>query len=104
MTTTEDNATLDLQTPPSQLRQRAMELLHEHEQSIYRRTDSFFSRLMMMQWLAGIAMALFISPLTWIGELSEVHPHVYAAIFLGGLVSALPIFFVLTRPGEVLTR
>src|SRR5437764_14197669 len=49
-------------------------------------------------------MALIVSPRTWIGESSSVHPHVYAAIFFGGLVSALPIYFALTRPGEVVTR
>jgi two-component system, sensor histidine kinase and response regulator len=59
---------------------------------------------MALQWLAGIAMALFISPRTWIGEQSQTHPHVWAAIFFGGIISALPIFLALTRPGEALTR
>jgi PAS domain S-box-containing protein len=59
---------------------------------------------MVVQWLAGIAFALFVSPRTWIGEYSQVHPHVWAAIFFGGLVSALPVFFALTRPGEAVTR
>src|SRR5438477_4332050 len=103
MTKIDDNLSSDLETP-SQFVPRATELFRTHEQTIYKRTDSFFSRLMVLQWLAGIAMALIVSPRTWIGESSAVNPHVYAAIFFGGLVSALPIFFVLTRPGEVLTR
>jgi PAS domain S-box-containing protein len=90
--------------PTEHLPPRAAELFRAHEQRIFRRADSFFARLMMLQWLAGIAMALFVSPRTWIGEYSEVHPHVWAAIFFGGVVSALPIFFALTRPGETLTR
>src|SRR5438105_6672162 len=103
MTKMDNNLSSDVETP-SQLVPRAMELLHTHEQTIYKRTDSFFSRLMVLQWLAGIAMALIVSPRTWIGESSSVHPHVYAAIFFGGLVSALPIYFALRRPGEVVTR
>jgi two-component system sensor histidine kinase/response regulator len=103
MTKIDNNKSSDVETP-SQLVTRATELLHTHEQTIYKRTDSFFSRLMVLQWLAGIAIALFVSPRTWIGESSEVNPHVYVAIFFGGLLSALPIFFVLTRPGEVVTR
>ena len=86
---------LDSQVPTEHLPPRAAELFGAHEQRIFRRADSFFARLMILQWLAGIAMALFVSPRTWIGEYSEVHPHVWAAIFLGGLVSALPIFFAL---------
>ena len=96
--------TLNSQTPTSQLSARAAELLSTHEQSIYRRADAFFSRLMMLQWLGGIATALFITPRTWIGETSEIHPHVWAAIFFGGIISAFPIFLALTRSGEVLTR
>src|SRR5438477_799511 len=103
MTKIDDNLSSDLETP-SQFVPRATELFRTHEQTIYKRTDSFFSRLMVLQWLAGIAMALIVSPRTWIGESSSVHPHVYAAIFFGGLVSALPIYFALRRPGEVVTR
>jgi two-component system sensor histidine kinase/response regulator len=95
---------LDSHAPTSHLPPRAAELFRAHEQIIYRRTDSFFSRLMVVQWLAGIAVALWVSPRTWIGQASQVHPHVLAAIFFGGVVSALPVFFALTRPGETLTR
>jgi PAS domain S-box-containing protein len=91
------SATLE-QTP------RAEELFRAHEQSIFRQTDSFFARLMALQWLAGIIMALLVSPRTWVGESSQTHPHVWAAIFFGGIISALPIFLALTRPGETLTR
>ena len=87
MTKIDNNMSSDLETP-SQFVPRATELFRTHEQTIYKRTDSFFSRLMVLQWLAGIAMALIVSPRTWIGESSSVHPHVYAAIFFGGLASA----------------
>ena len=95
---------LDSHTPTSELPPRATELFRAHEQIIYRRADSFFARLMVVQWLAGIAFALFVSPRTWIGQASQVHPHVWAAIFFGGVVAALPVFFAITRPGEAITR
>src|SRR5882762_9617138 len=94
------DAIVDSHTLTSHLPPRAAELFHAHEQSIFRRTDSLFARLMALQWLAGIAVALVVSPRTWSGEHSQVHPHIWAAIFFGGIVSALPIFFALTRPGE----
>jgi PAS domain S-box-containing protein len=55
-------------------------------------------------WLAGIAAAIWISPLTWIGATSELHWHVWAAIFLGGVIAAFPIFLVWKASGRPLTR
>ncbi len=95
---------LDSQTATSQLPPRAAEIFRAHEQFIYKRADSFFGRLMIVQWLAGIAFALFVTPRTWIGQASQVHPHIWAAIFFGGVLTALPVFFTLTRPGEAITR
>ncbi|MDQ3801805.1 MAG: hybrid sensor histidine kinase/response regulator, partial [Acidobacteriota bacterium] len=76
----------------------------EHQQQIYRQTDRMFAILMAVQWLAGIAAALLISPRTWIGQTSDIHLHVWAAIFLGGIISFFPILLAVTRPGERLTR
>src|ERR1700730_17041753 len=104
MTAIAGDVTLNSDTPTSQLSRRAAELFRAHEQTIYRRADSFFSRLMVLKWLAGIAVALIITPLRWIGQISETHPHVWAAIFFGGIVSAFPIFLALTRSGEIVTR
>src|SRR5438477_12654413 len=98
------DTTLESQRRVDNLPSRAAELFRAHEQTIYRRADSFFARLMVLQWLAGIAIALFVSPRTWIGQSSQVHPHVWAAVFFGGLVSALPIFLALKRPGQAMTR
>ena len=82
----------------------AAELYGAHRQSIYRRTDRIFAVLMFAQWLFGIGAAIFISPLTWIGATNHVHPHVWAAVFLGGAISALPIFLAMFYPGQMVTR
>ncbi len=63
-----------------------------------------FAILMVIQWVAGIIAALVISPRTWIGQSSQVHLHVWAAVFLGGVISFFPIIMAVLRPGHVLTR
>ena len=85
--------------------QRRVEgLFTEHRQSIFQRTDRMFAALMMIQWVAGIAAALWISPKTWAGSYSQTHIHVWAAVFLGGAISLFPIALALLRPGESSTR
>jgi diguanylate cyclase (GGDEF)-like protein len=83
---------------------RVTDLFTEHRQSIFRRTDRMFAALMVVQWLAGIAAALWISPKTWAGPYSQTHIHVWAAVFLGGAVSLFPVALALLRPGEPSTR
>jgi two-component system, sensor histidine kinase and response regulator len=63
-----------------------------------------FVWLMLGQWVAGIVIALIVSPRTWAGSFSEIHPHVWAAIFLGGLFSSLPVFLAIRSPGSAATR
>jgi PAS domain S-box-containing protein len=83
---------------------RTEELFHEHQQNIFKSTDRMFAGLMAVQWVLGIAAALWISPRTWVGATSETHPHVWAAIFLGGAISFFPILLALKLPGRALTR
>ena len=67
-------------------------------------TDRLMCRLMVVQWLFAIVAALWISPRTWIGTESQVHLHVYLAIFLGGAISGLPIIMFKLLPGQAITR
>jgi two-component system sensor histidine kinase/response regulator len=83
---------------------RADELFDQHRQQIYVRTDRLFARLMIVQWLAGIAAALFIAPRTWSGQMSQVHIHVWGAIFIGAAISAFPLWMIRTSPGAAVTR
>ena len=85
-------------------RRRTTDLFNEHRKSIFRHTDRMFAVLMTVQWLAGIAAALWISPKTWAGPYSQTHVHVWAAVFLGGAVSLFPVALALLRPGETSTR
>lgn len=83
---------------------RVNDIFNQHQQVIYKRTDRMFAILMSLQWLAGIAAAIWLSPRTWIGTTSQTHLHVWAALFLGGAISALPIAFAVLQPGRTMTR
>src|SRR5437762_1997086 len=86
------------------INQRTNELFNEHKQIILRHTDHLFAGLMTFQWLLGIVAAFIISPKTWNGPASQIHLHVWAAVLLGGLITALPVCLALTQPGRTWTR
>ncbi len=86
------------------LAQLTAEHFQNHCQQVWQRTDRMFAGLMALQWLAGIGVALWITPFTWIGANSSIHLHVLAAIFLGGVIAAFPILLVFFRPGQPITR
>ncbi len=85
---------------------RSDALFQEAENIVHKRTDRLFAALMVLQMAGGgIGAALYvISPKTWIGATSYIHWHVWAAIFLGGLIGSLPVFLAFRQPGKALTR
>jgi PAS domain S-box-containing protein len=83
---------------------RIAELFNEQRQNIIRHTDRLFSWLMIFQWFFAVGVALWLSPRTWSGMDSQIHPHVWFAIFLGGLITSLPVYLARKHPGETLTR
>jgi two-component system, NtrC family, sensor histidine kinase HydH len=83
---------------------RTRELLDEHMRENYRKTSSVFSKLLVAQWVFGILLALVISPRSWAGLASSTHIHIYAAVFLGGAITSLPLYLTLTRPESQATR
>jgi signal transduction histidine kinase len=83
---------------------RSAALFAVYQHDIYRRTDRLFAGLMAFQWLLGIAFALLVSPLTWEGDQSSTHLHVWAAVFLGGVISLFPALLGWFRAGHDSTR
>lgn len=83
---------------------RADELFRQRQHENCVRIDRLFAILMIIQWVAGIAAALWLSPRTWSGADSETHLHVWAAVFLGGIISGLPAYLAWFMPGHPLTR
>ena len=88
----------------SDLSGRAAVHLAEAKEENYKRADHLFARLMVVQWLAGIAATFLLSPRTWAGASSQLHPHVIAAIFFGGAITALPVYLASTYAGKAWTR
>jgi signal transduction histidine kinase/DNA-binding response OmpR family regulator len=79
-------------------------LVGEHQRRIYAQTSHLFTMLMLLQWVGSIAAALWISPRAWAGATSQVHLHVWLAVFLGGAITSLPVFLTLVRPTDAFTR
>jgi len=73
-------------------------------EGVYKRTDRLLVGLLAFQWFAAMALAIWVSPLTWAGDLSQTHPHVWTAVFLGGAIISLPCLLGLTQAGRPLTR
>ncbi len=84
--------------------ERAALLFEQHQQRIHRHTDRMFAGLMILQWLLAIAAALWLSPRVWAGAASQIHTHVWAALFLGGMITLFPVSLAWARPGDALTR
>ncbi|MDY3556265.1 response regulator [Gemmata sp. JC717] len=83
---------------------RVAELAALARGAIHRRTDRMFAVLLLLQWFAMVALAVWVSPRTWSGADSRTHPHIWAAVVLGGVVVALPVVLARWRPGATSTR
>jgi PAS domain S-box-containing protein len=83
---------------------RIAEIFSERQQRIFKQTDRLFAVLMGVQWVFGVAVACWLSPRTWFGPTSAIHPHILAAVFLGGAISAVPIALAIICPGRPITR
>lgn len=91
-----------MSTPTLEARARALFLAHETK--LYGHTDRKLALVMVMQWAAALVVAIWVSPRTWAGSAAYVHPHVWAALYLGTLISAAPVAMALWMPGHALTR
>jgi two-component system sensor histidine kinase/response regulator len=83
---------------------RAIQLVAEHQDRTYTQTSRLFTILMLVQWVAGIVAAVWISPRAWSGTTSQIHMHVWLAVFLGGAITSLPVLLTIIRPRDAFTR
>ncbi|HEV2474808.1 MAG TPA: diguanylate cyclase [Chthonomonadales bacterium] len=83
---------------------RSNELFEAHQHVLYDRTDRLFAGLLILEWLGGIVAALLISPKTWAGAHSSVHPHVITAAVLGFCIMILPVCLVALKRHNSFTR
>ena len=66
-------------------------------------THRVFCLLMPGQWLFAMAYAYYFSPEAWKGADSSPHIHIYASIFLGGLITLFPLFMIRFLPRATIT-
>ncbi|HLK15857.1 MAG TPA: response regulator [Fimbriimonadaceae bacterium] len=83
---------------------RAKEIVKRQMNEIHCRADRTFCFVLLLQWIGGIVAACLISPTTYAGPSASIHPHVLAAVFLGGAIISLPLAMCVLAPGRVLTR
>ncbi|MEM8735695.1 MAG: ATP-binding protein [Planctomycetota bacterium] len=69
-----------------------------------KRVNQLMTGLMLVQWVGGVAFALFYSPWTWIGQHYELHVHVWLAVLLGGAISGFAILWTRTFGDATHTR
>lgn len=86
------------------LLRRSEVLFQERLQAIRTTISRNFAILLVLQWVAAIFVAAFISPYTWSGAVPEVHPHSWLALWLGALITLPPAWLALNRPAESSTR
>jgi two-component system sensor histidine kinase/response regulator len=83
---------------------RVEALVAEDHERLCAQTDRLFAFLLLAQWIFGVVLALAIAPLTWTGDQASIHPHVWLALVLGGVVCALPAYLAYATPGRPMTR
>lgn len=83
---------------------RIDELLQEQKTQLFKRTDRLFAKLFLVEWICLIGVAAIVSPHTWAGTSSSIHPHIWTAIFIGGLAISFPLILQRTNPGFAITR
>ncbi|RMF53688.1 MAG: methyl-accepting chemotaxis protein [Bacteroidetes bacterium] len=93
-----------LTTTTTEQEQATRDLYRSMLHDAWVRTDRLFGVLMLLQWVAGIVLAVVVSPKTWAGAISSTHIHVYTAVLLGGLLSLVPAYLAFRHPGAAYTR
>jgi two-component system sensor histidine kinase/response regulator len=83
---------------------RAGELFTNSLRAQQRTTNRLFFVLFLLQWVAGVLLALWRSPWTWEGSQAYVHFHVWIAILFGAVIAALPMYLISRDPDAVTTR
>jgi len=84
----------------SALSTEATRLLQRHSLQNWESTDRMFGRLLLIEWIAMIAIAIWNSPFTWSGSERELHPHVWIAVVLGGIVVLPPLWLIRRHCGS----
>lgn len=86
------------------MNQQAQSIYNVMKFNLAKQTDRLFAKIMIFQWIASIAIAWALSPVTWSGDVSSIHPHILAAVVLGGLITVMASWVALQWSGQTFTR
>lgn len=78
--------------------------LATYQRRVAARLDRAMALLLAAEWLGAVILAFAISPVTWDGDRSRLHPHVIAAVLIGPLLVALPALLAVRYPSRAVTR
>ncbi len=99
---------IDPPAPTSKLgaeARRTASLFRRSQRHNHIETDRLFATLMIVQWMAGIFIAVCVSPKVWNDAFDQKQLwHVWTAVFLGGVISGVPVLLAWQKPGRVVTR
>jgi signal transduction histidine kinase/DNA-binding NarL/FixJ family response regulator/HPt (histidine-containing phosphotransfer) domain-containing protein len=70
-----------------------------HMRQLHQRIDRMFVVLMFVQWAFAVLCAVWLSPFTWEGTQWSVHPHVWLAVLIGGLLTGPAAYMGIVFPG-----
>lgn len=88
----------------AELRLRKLAIGREikHSQSV--KIDRLFAGILIAQWILSLIFAVSFAPFTYDGIARSFHPHLYFAVFGGGILTLYPLYLVATQPGSELSR
>lgn len=72
--------------------------------SVHARFDHLFKRLLLLQWVAVVAIAYLYTPRTWQAAESAPHVHLWAAFLIGGAAALFPLFIMNKMRGTSFSR
>lgn len=83
---------------------RAAAVFKAHQAGLRLKVSRIFAVLMLLQWAGCIAIAFAYSPRAWAGTVSSIHPHIWAAVGLGGALALPCTALLLSAPLAAITR
>jgi hypothetical protein len=83
---------------------RGMELFGDQLIEQRMRLDRLFSKLMIVQWVAAIIVAVVYSPIAWAGKHQEMDGFLTLALLGGAALTVIPMLMVRLSPGSRASR
>jgi two-component system sensor histidine kinase HydH len=87
-----------------ELSERGTQLFGEQLTTQRVRLDRMFSKLMLVQWLAAIVVAVMYSSVGWADKQHPTGGYLSLAVFGGAALSLVPMLAVRYRPGSRMSR